>query len=233
MGTIWRRPQWERSNLLEVLRTDQRREDPEEVSIPGTGGHGKPPMPWRILGSQAVLVFSKRDLKPVSPGSTSGARRQGHGAWGCGSGGALGSCRAMEPGTGGKGRRRAERRKDLASGQPWRIFNDRTMAPAAPVDMTKWTPEILWILLSRLLYPRSSTRMRGSAARDGSGVTILSQSARNFPYFQTGSSVSQETPPPRANQDVLPPSDSAELCSWRWGKNLAHIRAKCNPDGKH
>ena len=32
----------------------------------------------------------------------------------------------------GQGQRSTEHRKHLASGQPWKIFNDRTTAPAAP-----------------------------------------------------------------------------------------------------
>lgn len=78
---------------------------------------------------------------------------------------------------------------------------DDQVNPRNILDASQWT------------LPNWQRKVRGSVAPEGSGVTVLSQSARNFPYFQTGSSVSQETPPSRVNQDVSPPSDGAELCS--------------------
>lgn len=67
----------------------------QEASLSATGP-GSPCCLERILKPQAVPVLSKRDLKSISPSSTSGFRRSDHRAWGWESGTVLGSRRATQ-----------------------------------------------------------------------------------------------------------------------------------------
>lgn len=78
------------------------------------------------------------------------------------------------------------------------------MAPAAPVEVRcQVTPRtIQWT--SPSTQPHKNKGFYG-ARICGISVTNLSQSGWNFPHFETGSPVSQETPPSWATRGVLSP----------------------------